>query len=146
MRSAARFRMISCAEQGHCWDSGTQVCSAFRRNVFMVTCRTASKTFCTSYFGVIKNHRMTLQTLTWMSARCFFIESEEAKGQSEGAHSPGCCVASHTKLPPGRRLASTAPPEQREGQNEASPQQTEPTSSLEAPEDAVRCSTSGMSS
>lgn len=36
------------------------------------------------------------------------------KGQREAAGSPGCCVASHTEPPPGRLLASTAPPEREE--------------------------------
>lgn len=41
------------------------------------------------------------------------FEFEEAKGQSEGAPSPGYCAASRTELPPGRPLASAALPEKR---------------------------------
>lgn len=42
------------------------------------------------------------------------FEFEEAKGQSEGAPSPGYCAASRTELPPGRPLASAALPEKRQ--------------------------------
>lgn len=70
------------------------------------------------YIFLIITHHLNLRYILRFVMGCFtdphVFEFEEAKGQSEGAPSPGYCAASRTELPPGRPLASAALPEKRQ--------------------------------